>query len=125
MSPAAFLETGYVFRIAQKETYTWPVVVELPADGGKFQRHAFDVEFRRAPKAETDRILHEAAEGALTDEQLVARLVVGWSGVEDVDGEPLPFSQENLARLLGCYYQVPRAIARAWIDSLGTARQKN
>ena len=35
------------FAIKQTASYFWPVVVELPADVGRFEKHTFDAEFRR------------------------------------------------------------------------------
>lgn len=114
-----------MFCIAQKATYTWPVVVELPEDGGKFARHTFEAEFRRLSKQEAERLIRSASQGELSDESLIEQIMVGWSAVHDADGEPLPFTPANLRRLVASHIQVPGAIVRAWLDSLGTARQKN
>jgi hypothetical protein len=36
-----------MFKIDQSSSYSWPVKVELPSDGGKVETHTFDGHFKR------------------------------------------------------------------------------
>ena len=35
------------FILAQSDSYSWPVTVEFPVDGGRFEKQTFDAEFKR------------------------------------------------------------------------------
>ena len=35
------------FTLDQTDSYSWPVELEVAGDGGKFERHSFDIRFRR------------------------------------------------------------------------------
>jgi hypothetical protein len=112
------------FRIAQKPSYTWPVKLQVAADGGKFETHTFDVEFRRLPQGEIDKLLKQAADLEIADADLARLVVVGWQGIEDEDGAALPFSEAARDKVLDVLL-VRGAIVEAWIESIRGARRKN
>lgn len=111
------------FVIKQSDSYVWPVTVELPADGGRFEKHTFDIEFKRIPQTRVEQIINDSQEGNLKDRQIVQELVIGWKGIADGTGE-LPFSQKNLEMLMDIQ-SVERAVIIAWLDSLTGAKRKN
>ncbi len=112
-----------MFKIVKTETYKWPVTVRLPADGGKFDVSTFDVVFKRLSAPE----VAELRVGLFRDDAdavAAARgLVVGWSGVEDNDGE-LPFSGSALDGILHISGVAP-AIVAAFFESVIGAPRKN
>jgi len=127
------------FVLDQSPSYSWPVKVQVPQDGGRFRSYTFEVEFARVSQERREelgrqllvqkgRIEAGLLEGELlTPRQIAAELVVGWSGIldsEDKDAKPVPFSTTTLAQLLNVG-DVADAILAAWNDSIPGAKSKN
>jgi hypothetical protein len=127
------------FILDQSESYSWPVTVKLPQDGGRFRSYTFDVEFRRVTQErremlgrqlliQKDKIEAGNFDGELlTPRQIADELVVGWSGILDSEGDdakPVPFSEKTKAQLLNIG-DVADAIVEAWNNSLPGAKAKN
>ena len=88
------------FVLKQSDTYTWPIQLILPVDGGRREKHTFDGEFKRLPQSRINEIIKQARkmESVVTDEddfledQAAAKeVLVGWSGVVDDDNKEIPF----------------------------------
>lgn len=109
-----------MFSIAVEPTYTWPVQGTLP--GGVEVK--FDAVFRRLSTADAKALDERAARGELSDAELIGRVLAGWTGVTDEHREPLPFTPENLFRLLNVL-GVQAAIVASFYESLAGARRKN
>lgn len=112
-----------MFKIVQNPTYTWPVTVELPTDGGKTEKATFDAEFKRLTQARVDEIRQAVERGEMRDTDLAREAMVGWSGVVDGDG-PVPYSEKARDQLLDIP-MVPAAIVMALLGSLSGAKRKN
>ena len=127
------------FILDQSPSYSWPVTVKVPQDGGRFRSYTFDVEFARVSQERREelgrqllvqkgRIEAGLLEGELlTPRQIAAELVVGWSGIldsEEKDAAPVPFSTTTLAQLLNVG-DVADAILAAWNESIPGAKAKN
>lgn len=114
-----------MFTLELSPTYFWPVKFAAPsADGAKVDQHDFDVEFKRLDADELKALMKRAAEKKLSDEQVAATLVVGWRGVRDKGGEPVPYTVGNLNRLLNVL-GLASAVMRAYFDSHAQAAEKN
>ena len=50
-----------MFKIVQNPTYTWPVTLELPADGGKTEKATFDAEFKRTARKPSKKTIAKQA----------------------------------------------------------------
>jgi hypothetical protein len=121
------------FVLKQSATYTWPITLVIPMDGGRRDKHTFDGEFRRLPQSRINEIikLARAAERGrlnddeeLLDQDAAKEILAGWSGVVDDDAKEIPYSETALAQLL----EIPTVagqIVRAWFDSLDVAKRKN
>lgn len=109
-----------MFKISQSKTYFWPVTVEMAADGGKFEKHTFDAEFRRLSVDE----IAALGESDDTGGTACRRIMAGWKGIVDDSGEEVPFSESALADLLK-YPPVRMAIMVAFRASLQGAARKN
>ena len=121
------------FVLKQSNTYTWPVALVLPVDGGRRDKHTFDGEFKRLPQTRINQIVRLARasergrlndDEELLDQDAANELLAGWSGVVDDDGKEIPFSDSALAQLL----EIPTVagqIVRAWFESIDTAKRKN
>lgn len=105
------------FKLATTKKVKWPVTVEVPQDGGKTQKAEFEVEFEVLAQDQLEALPREGKD-------MLAAVVIGWSGVQDEGGEPIEYSEEAKAQLLGVTYvraalfgayqevQVGRAAAR-------------
>lgn len=121
------------FVLKQSASYTWPITLILPVDGGRREKHTFDGEFKRLPQSRINEIVRLAREmergrlnedESLEDQDAAREVLVGWSGVVDDDGKEIPFSDGTLGQLL----EIPTVagqIVRAWFESLEVAKRKN
>jgi len=121
------------FVLKQSATYTWPIPLIIPANGGRREKHTFDGEFRRLPQTRINEIVRMAKamdrnrnnDGEeLEDQDAAKEVLAGWSGVVDDDNKEIPFSDSALTQLL----EIPTVagqIIRAWFDSLDVAKRKN
>lgn len=86
-----------MFKLERERTVTWPVNIPVPKDGGTVERHRVNLTFRVLDADGQAELLQAARD----DGETMAQVIVGWDEtVCDQEGEPLPFSEENLRRLL-------------------------
>ena len=127
------------FILDQSESYSWPVTVKVPQDGGRFRSFTFDAEFKRVSQERREQLGRQLMrqkrtwddgnmeEDFLTPRQIADELLVGWSGIMDTEGadaEPVPFSDKVKAQLLNIG-DVADAILEAWNASIPGAKAKN
>lgn len=112
-----------MFKIVQNASYSWPVQVELPVDGGKTEKATFDAEFKRLSQSRVDEIRQAVERGEMRDADLAREALVGWSGVVD-DSGPVPYSEKARDQLLDIS-MVSTAIVVALLNSLSGAKRKN
>ena len=89
-----------MFKLDLSPTFRATVRFEVQTEDGKREQRAFDGVFRRMDTDELDALAKEWAESGLSDIQAVQRVLVGWHDVCAGDGTPLPFTPDNLARVL-------------------------
>ncbi len=124
------------FVLKQSDSYTWPVSIKLPANGGKRERQTFDAEFKRLPQSRINEIQREVqvrvkanekgedtGEG-VSDQSIADEILVGWDGIVDGDGEPVPFSNAVKAQLLDVPIMAGALVA-AYFESLVEQKRKN
>ena len=124
------------FVLNQSQSYSWPVSINLPADGGKREKSSFDALFKRLPQSRINEIQQlvqqriKAAErgdeldNGVTDQSIAAEILVGWAGILDADGDDVPYSEAVKAQLL----YVPMmagALIEAYFTSLVELKRKN
>jgi len=96
------------FAIDDDPNVDWPVTVKLPSSGGKFTEYEFSVSMRVLSPKEYEQIFDEtcdvSAEPASKMSKTIdlnalifQRLITGWSGVTDRDGNEVDYSPEKLA----------------------------
>ena len=122
-----------MFVLKQTASYTWPVPLLIPVNGGRREKHSFDAEFKRLPQTRIDEIIRlarmiDAGKGEPEDEQTMAKIpceiVIGWSGITDDNGKEVPFSEAALSQLL----EIPTIagqIIKAWFESMEVAKRQN
>ena len=124
------------FVLKQSDSYTWPVSIKLPANGGKRERQTFDAEFKRLPQSRINEIQllannrvkalergDDVGDG-ISDLSIADEILVGWDGIVDGDGEPVPFSKGSKTQLLDVPFMAG-AIIEAFFDSLVEQKRKN
>lgn len=114
-----------MFRLKENDEFKWPVTVKVPVDGGKFQPQPFTALFRPIPAE----VLEEINKLPILEQDAAqaSECLAGWGeDVKGADGEPLEFTEENKARLLGITY-VRSAVINAYWDAMSgrKASQKN
>lgn len=112
------------FRLALKPEYDVDVKVAFPVEGGRLEQHTFRARFRRVSQAEIDRLREAIENRSITDRELLDSVLVGWSGVQDADGNEIPCEGADRDRVLDVHPMQPRLVA-AFLDSLASAREKN
>ena len=120
------------FTLKIDPSYTWPVPLIIPADGGRKEKHTFDAEFRRLPQSRINEIIKMARDQELgrgddetLDDKTAAReILIGWTGVMDDSGKEMPFSEAALEQLLE-YPTIAGQIITAWFDSMKVAKKGN
>lgn len=96
----------------------WPVQVVEPADMGLVKKSDFTAQFVMISRSEFERLSNT------TDKELMKVVLVGWTGVQDQDGNELPFNDEN-RDLLADMPPVINALARAYLSFMAGAPAKN
>jgi hypothetical protein len=124
------------FVLKQKDSYTWPVPLLLPGDGGRREKSTFDAEFKRLPQSRLSEIgkavraselalkKGEEPENEIDAHALAREMLIGWSGITDDNGKEVPFSESALAQLLDMP-SVAAQIVRAFYESYEDAKRKN
>ena len=123
------------FVLKQTDSYTWPVSLKMPVDGGKRQKQTFDAEFKRLPQsriaeiqATAQKLVKAAEKGetieGISDVSVADEVLIGWSGIVDEDGQEVPYSEGMKAQLL----EVPlmaAALIQSFFESLTDQKTKN
>ena len=93
-----------MIRIAKDHVVRdWEVKVPYPRDGGSVEEIPIKVSFRLLPNSEHLAALQNpfaASGGGRSIFDVVADHIVGWEGIGDEDGNPIPWSPEAARRIL-------------------------
>lgn len=112
-----------MFKLIQPTSYTWPVTVELPVDGGRTEKATFDAEFKRLSQSRLEEIRGQIERNEIRDVDLVREVMVGWSGVTD-GANPVPYSEAARDQLLDIP-MVAASIVMSLFQSIAGAKRKN
>lgn len=111
-----------MFVITTGSTYKWTVKVAVPVAPETYDDQTFTAEFRRIGKKEIEAL---TASAETSDDSVARAVLVGWEGVQDADGNDVPFSDAAVAQLLDVP-GVAYAVVMAFLDSVsGAAKRKN
>lgn len=114
-----------MFKLAQNPTYTAPINVDLPIDGGKVKKLVFTAVFKRQSTSEVASIYERLEAGELNDAKLIDEVMVGWGDdVQDENGDPLEYNDKNKEKLIDIYPVRP-SIVRGFFVSINGAKAKN
>lgn len=88
------------FRIVEKlPAVEWPVKIPVPQNGGTVEPHEISVTFQQLSDKEL-----QGKYKTQTKREFLLEVITNWSGVENEDGSPVPFSAEKLEKVLGVSY---------------------
>lgn len=119
------------FVISKKQAYPWPVVVKTPdpARPGKWLSQTFTATFRRLPPLEVQEYLARLTgrdlpnpdemspeERYTRESEFLDEVLLGWDGINDDEGVPVPCAPESRAAVLDII-EVRRAVFSAFFDS--------
>src|SRR5687768_16432291 len=86
--------------ISQSPTYTWPVRVQVPKDGGNYDEQTFEAQFKRLSQSRIKEIREQILAESITDHHLASEVLLGWRDVKDAKGADVPFSVTTRDELL-------------------------
>lgn len=90
-----------MFTLDLSDTFWWPVTFSVPGDGGKYVKHAFEVEFKRLSTEQLQELRDRVRAENLRDDQVAAELIQDWRGVVDREGNPIAYTPAHVKRALG------------------------
>ena len=123
------------FVLKSSSSYTWPVTFYQPENGTR-KEQSFDAQFKQLPQTRINEIqvlvqkrvkaIQEGEEdtSGITDQSIANEVLVGWEGIEDGEGVPVPFSNKTKKQILDIP-MLASAIIESYFDSLVEAKAKN
>lgn len=109
-----------MLKIVKNPEFSVQVKVLVPTDRGQVE-HSFKARFRALTRSEEAQ--YDVFSAASTDD-FIRRIVVGWEGLHDEDGQPLEFSEAALNTLIDLHY-VRQAIVQAYTAMISGAKNPN
>ncbi len=113
-----------MFTLSLSPSYSWPVVLQVPTDGGKYEKFTFDAQFKRVSAQRMREIGEAIQKGETTDVAICREVLVGWKGIVDAERQEIPFSEEALEKLLSVG-NAAAAIVLTFLESYSGAKLKN
>lgn len=122
------------FKLDQSPSYRWPVTVKVIGENGDIEEHSFFIQFRRMKQSELTKLGEDSNSGAITDDQFMEHIILGWEGLIGEDGKDIQFSVPALLSLKDILtvdpvehqaVTVSVAIIRAFYNSLRGGQEKN
>lgn len=111
-----------MFKLEEQKNIKWPVTVNIPCDGGRTTKGEFTAHFELLPQDEFREIY---AQDNASDEDLLRRVLTGWDGVADADGQPIEYNEDTREMMIRIPY-VRAAMITAYLEcSHGKAARKN
>jgi hypothetical protein len=77
------------FVLKKTASYKWEVKVEVPVDGNQFETQAFEAVFKKISRSAFNNLVDKG------DDALVGEILLGWEGINDDAGKPVPFTEKN------------------------------
>lgn len=124
------------FVLEQSPTFSWPITIREPQDGGRYRSHTFEAVFARLPASRLEEVLLEyqrirsaAARDelitAIPTKEIATEILVGWSGIFEPDNTTqVPYSESAKAKLLEVA-TVADVLVATYIESIEKAKAKN
>jgi len=111
------------FILAKEPRWTWPVKVRVPVDGGRHEEQVFEATFRLIDDANREALFADR-DAVAGSRAFLEAAIVGWSGVTDEKGTPIPFAPSTLAQLVRIPF-VLAALSEAYAEGIAGAARRN
>ena len=102
-----------MFKLEKKDTFRWPVTVNVPRDGGTFASHQFTAEYKLLEQSKVDALIERFRND---DADFLNEILVGWDGVFDAEGNKLDFNEDSKRQLLEIPY-ARTALVKTYFDA--------
>lgn len=89
-----------MFKLSTSDSYKYPVIVKIVDGTGRTNTYSFEAVFKRLPQSEIDSLLASSKNEGVRDEDVVDQVLIGWSGIVDEQGEPVPFNHDTRHQVL-------------------------
>ncbi|MCK9621991.1 MAG: phage tail assembly chaperone [Methylobacter sp.] len=82
------------FIIKKDKSYTWPITISEPVDGGGFNDQKVRVKFKMLSQSRIDEIIKDEAE---QDADILSDVLIGWDdeAFKDENGNSLAYNADN------------------------------
>lgn len=109
-----------MFKLAkERRIKNWPTTVVVPQDNGKTAESKIKLDLLLLNNDETNKLMREG------DKALFKKVITGWHGLGDEEGNELPFTEENLAAAAVNPHFAQAALQAYLQASSGQAQEKN
>jgi hypothetical protein len=102
-----------MFKMQKQDTFKWPCIINVPKDGGGFSSHEMSAEFKLLEQSKIDVLLEQFK---TADKDLLQTLLVGWTGVCDEEGNPMPFTDTSRDAFID-YPYVRTALLKGYFEA--------
>jgi hypothetical protein len=97
------------FILKKTASIKWPVTVQKAADGGKFKEYKFDAVFKEIGRDRFNELIE---------------ILLGWEKIQDEEGNPIEFNEENKKALLDDFTAM-KAVIEAYGKLITGGIEKN
>ena len=113
-----------MFKFEKNPVFTWPVKVQVPVDGGKYEEQVFTARWQLQDADELRAA--QTALGADGVKVLFERALKGWStDLRDEADNPIPFTPENVDACRRAPHVKTALVLSYWSAADGSLREKN
>lgn len=104
------------FVIKKDKSYTWPVTISEPVDGGGFNDQKVRVKFKMLKQERIDEVVKNEAE---EDADILRDVLIGWDeeAFKDEAGNAIQFNEDNKDLILSVPF-VRGALIKAFFESV-------
>jgi len=105
----------------------WPVIINVPQDGGATQKQEITADFLLLPQDQLDELASASRDGeGSIDADILRRVVKRLGGVADAEGKALDYTSELLERVIKKTYVRSALVSTYFEVSAGRkAKRKN
>jgi hypothetical protein len=113
-----------MFKLSDKQTYTWPVRYQI-ANAGKYEVVEFTCEFPRMTQSRLEELFNLSRDNKLNDDEFIREILLGWTGIRTSENTDFEYSDANRDLLLDTYPGLRAAVINAFAASVQGSVRKN
>lgn len=111
-----------MFQLDPEPLFTAEAALTVP---GQTEPARLTLRWRHLSRASLKAWIDALADGQLGDVDGLARVIAGWEGVVDAQGQEVSFTPDRLRSLLGDYHAAGAELVRAYVRALTESRLGN